>query len=72
MTTGVGLPGGATVKAGPWFSNEELKLVVILDVPDHSLTFPAFVRATTSGMIEKRRFYPIVDWKDVEAYINHG
>ena len=64
------IPEGVTVKAGPWYSNEEMKLVVVLDIQDHSLTYTAFFNAVNSGMIEKRKLEPIVDWSTVEAFVN--
>jgi len=69
LTTGAGLPKGVTLKAGPWYSNEELKLVVVLDMQDHSQSFTAFSNAVGSGMVEKRKLEPIVDWSSVEAFI---
>ena len=69
LSTGSGLPKGVTVKAGPWYSNEELKLVVVLDMQDHSLSFGSFTNAMGSGMVERRRLEPIVDWSAVEAFI---
>jgi hypothetical protein len=69
LSTGVGLPKGVTLKAGPWFSNEEMKLVVVLDMQDHSLTYTAFSNAVASGMVEKRKLEPIVEWSAVEAFI---
>jgi len=69
LSTGEGLPKGVTLKAGPWFSNEEMKLVCVLDMQDLSLTYTAFSNAIASGMVEKRRLEPIVDWSTVEAFI---
>src|SRR5579863_422653 len=69
LTTGTGLPKGVTLKAGPWYSNEELKLVVVLDMQDHSQSFTAFSNAVGSGMVERRKLEPIVDWSSVEAFI---
>lgn len=69
LSTGSGLPKGVTVKAGPWYSNEELKLVVVLDMQDHSLSFGAFTNALGSGMVERRKLEPIVDWSTVEVFI---
>jgi hypothetical protein len=68
LTTGA-LPQGVTLKAGPWYSNEELKLVVVLDMQDHSLTYSAFSNAVTGGMVEKRKLEPIVDWSTVETFL---
>ena len=69
LSSGDGLPKGVTVKGGPWYSNEELKLVVVLDMQDHSLTYTAFSNAVTGGMVEKRKLEPNVDWTAVEAFI---
>jgi hypothetical protein len=69
LTSGSGLPKGVTVKAGPWYSNEELKLIVVLDMQDHSFSFPAFAGAMGSGMVEKRRLAPIVEWSAVESFL---
>ncbi len=69
LSTGSGLPKGVTVKGGPWYSNEELKLVVVLDMQDHSQSFSAFSNAVGSGIVEKRKLEPIVDWSTVEAFI---
>jgi hypothetical protein len=69
LTSGSGLPNGVTLKAGPWYSNEELKLVVVLDMQDHSLTFPAFAGALGGGLVEKRRLEPIVEWSVVESFL---
>ena len=69
LTSGSGLPKGVTLKAGPWYSNEEMKLVVVLDMQDHSLTYTAFSNAVSSGMVEKRKLEPIVEWSTVEAFI---
>jgi len=48
-----GFPPGVTLKAGPWFSNEESKvsLILILDIHDHSLTFTPFSNRLTNGAI---------------------
>ncbi len=61
-----GFPPGVTLKAGPWFSNEESKVILILDIQDHALTFTPFSNGLTSGAIAKRRLSPIVDWPTVE------
>jgi hypothetical protein len=65
-----GFPQGVTLKAGPWFSNEECKVVLILDIQDHALTFGAFSGAMASGMVSRRRLSPIVDWPTVEKTVN--
>jgi hypothetical protein len=61
-----GFPPGVTLKAGPWFSNEESKVILVLDIQDHSLTFTPFSNGLSSGAISRRRLTPIVDWATVE------
>lgn len=58
-------PEGVRVEAGPWFSNEERKIVLILDIPDHSKTFQAFGLALGVGLIKQRRLQPVVPWSEV-------
>ncbi len=43
-----GLPPGATLVAGPWMSNEDAKIVLVIDIKDHSLTFDPF-QGTRAG-----------------------
>lgn len=64
-----GFPPGVTLKAGPWGSNEEAKIVLILDIQDHSLTFDGFAKAVASGLIAKRRLTPLVEWSAVEKAV---
>ena len=64
-----GFPPGVTLKAGPWGSNEEAKIVLILDIQDHSLTFDGFAKAVSSGLIAKRRLSPLVEWSAVEKAV---
>jgi len=52
-----GFPEGVTLKAGPWVSNEEAKMVLILDIQDHAKTFNTF---TTP--VAKRHLTPFVEW----------
>ncbi|MGH7917738.1 MAG: hypothetical protein ACREQE_09735 [Candidatus Binataceae bacterium] len=61
-----GFPPGVTLKAGPWVSNEDAKIILVLDIQDHSLTFDPFTGALAGGMISKRRLTPIVDWNQME------
>jgi len=61
-----GFPPGVTLKAGPWASNEEPKIVLILDIQDHALTFSPFSGALARGVVSKRRLTPIVDWATAE------
>lgn len=62
-------PPGVTLKAGPWFSNEETKIVLVLDIPDHTTTFSAFGLALVHGMIERRRLTPVVEWGELDALV---
>lgn len=59
-------PAGVTLKAGPWFSNEEAKIVVVLDIEDHTKTFVPFTAALAHGLISRRRLTPIVEWHTVD------
>ena len=59
-------PEGVKLVAGPWFSNEEGKIVLVLDIPDHSKTFQAFGMALGYGVVGKRRLAPIVPWSEVK------
>lgn len=61
-----GLPPGVTLKAGPWMSNEEAKMILVLDIKDHALTFNPFTKAMVQGIITKRRLNPIVEWSDAQ------
>ena len=58
-------PEGVRVEAGPWFSNEEGKIVLVLDIADHAKTFQAFGMALGFGVVRKRRLQPIVPWSEV-------
>jgi len=60
-------PEGVRLVAGPWFSNEEAKIVLVLDIQDHAKTFSAFTLATIHQLIAKRRLTPIVEWSAVQA-----
>ena len=62
-------PPGVTVKAGPWFSNEEAKVVLVLDIADHAATFPAFASAVAGGIVLRRRLEPIVEPADVDRLL---
>jgi hypothetical protein len=61
-----GFPPGVTLKAGPWGSNEEAKIILVLDIQDHSLTFNPFAKIVGQGLVAKRRLTPIVEWSAVE------
>lgn len=69
MASGEGFPPGVTLKAGPWFSNEEAKIVLVLDIVDHAKTFTPFGLAISHGMIKRRRLAPIVEWSAVDQLI---
>jgi len=64
-----GLPQGVTLKAGPWASNEEAKVILVLDIQDHSLTFNPFAKIVAQGLVAKRRLTPIVEWSEVEKMV---
>ena len=68
ITSG-GFPPGVTLKAGPWFSNEETKIVLVLDIEDHSQTFVPFGLAVAHGLIARRRLSPIVEWEGLDQLI---
>ncbi|HUI28062.1 MAG TPA: hypothetical protein VL403_18420 [Candidatus Kryptonia bacterium] len=59
-------PEGVKLIAGPWFSNEEAKIVLVLDIQDHAKTFSAFTLATMHQLVAKRRLTPIVEWSAVQ------
>lgn len=58
-----GFPEGVTLKAGPWASNEEPKMVLVLDIEDHAKTFGPFATLVSEGLVLKRRLTPIVEWQ---------
>ena len=58
-------PEGVKLEAGPWFSNEEGKIVLVLDIADHTKTFQAFGTALGYGVVLKRKLSPIVPWSQV-------
>ena len=63
-------PEGVRLVAGPWLSNEEAKIILILDIQDHSKTFPAFGLTLVHGVIAHRRLTPIVEWSAVQTLID--
>jgi hypothetical protein len=72
MTTGqFPYPEGVTLTAGPWFSNEEAKIVLVLDIADHAKTFGVFGMALMHGLIERRRLTPIVEWTAVDQLVSN-
>jgi hypothetical protein len=62
-------PEGVALAAGPWFSNEEAKIILVLDIADHTKTFGAFGLALVHGLIKRRRLTPIVAWNELEAVV---
>ena len=58
-------PEGVRLAAGPWFSNEEAKIILVLDIADHAKTFPAFALGLAHGLLARRRLTPIVEWSAV-------
>ena len=62
-----GFPEGVTLKAGPWASNEEAKMVLVLDIQDHAKTFTTFSTLVAQGLITKRRLTPIVEWSGMDG-----
>jgi hypothetical protein len=62
-------PEGVTLTAGPWFSNEEAKIVLVLDIADHAKTFGAFSLALAHGLVERRRLTPIVAWAALQEMV---
>jgi hypothetical protein len=64
-----GFPPGVTLVAGPWFSNEEAKVILVLDIEDHAKTFATFTAGIAGGLILRRRLEPIVDASAVDALL---
>lgn len=69
MAGGTGYPEGVRLVAGPWFSNEEPKVIVVLDIADHAKTFVPFAGAVALGVIQKRRLEPIVEASALDALL---
>ena len=64
-----GAPEEVRFMTGPWFSNEEAKVLFLIDIPDHTRTFQVFGKTVSTGLIEKRRLTPIVEWSEVEKMV---
>lgn len=62
-----GFPEGVSLKGGPWASNEEPKIVLVLDIQDHAKTFETFQGLVAKGVIAKRRLTPIVEWASMDG-----
>jgi len=54
------------VVAGPWLSNEEAKVIIVLDIDDHTPNVHTFVRYIAAGLFERRRLTPIVSWEEAQ------
>jgi len=55
------------VIAGPWLSNEEAKVILVLDIADHTPLVHPFARYMARGLFERRRFTPIVNWSEAQT-----
>jgi hypothetical protein len=55
------LPPGVRLVAGPWVSNQEAKLILVVDIADHTRTFGPFWTALASGAVSRRRLTPIAE-----------
>ncbi len=62
----IGAPQEVKIVAGPWGSNEEPKVIFVIDIPNHTATYQVFSKFITQGLIERRRLTPVVDWNEVE------
>lgn len=62
----IGAPQEVKIVAGPWGSNEEPKIIFVIDIPNHTTTYQVFSKFITQGLIERRRLTPVVDWSEVE------
>ncbi|MEO8604846.1 MAG: hypothetical protein ABI629_19930 [bacterium] len=62
-------PEGVALVAGPWFSNEEAKIILVLDIADHAKTATSFHLAVAHGLIARRRLTPIVEWSAVDQLL---
>ncbi len=67
----VGAPQEVRFIAGPWASNEEAKVIFVVDIPDHTPTYQIFGKLLSTGLVEKRRLTPIVEWGEVEKMVEH-
>lgn len=70
MSATGGYPEGVTLRAGPWFSNEEAKVIVVLDIADHAKTFVPFGIGLTQGWLLRRRLTPIVEPSAVDDLLS--
>lgn len=66
----VGAPAEVKFVAGPWASNEEPKVIFLVDIPNHTPTYQIFGKLVSTGLVEKRRLTPIVEWSEVEKMVS--
>jgi hypothetical protein len=64
------LARGGQVKAGPWYSSEELKMICVLELPDHTETFANFLTSVTEKQVARRYIEPIVDGATMLGYLD--
>jgi len=62
-------PDGVRLVAGPWFSNEEAKVILVVDIEDHARTFALFASSVVGGLILRRRLEPIVEPSAVDELL---
>ena len=65
----IGAPQEVRFVAGPWASNEEAKVIFVVDIPDHTPTYQIFGKLLSTGLVEKRLLTPIVEWGEVEKMV---
>ena len=65
----VGAPQEVRFVAGPWASNEEAKVIFVVDIPDHTPTYQIFGKLLSTGLVEKRLLTPVVEWGEVEKMV---
>ena len=58
----IGAPQEVRFAGGPWFSNEEPKVIFLVDIPDHTPTFQIFGKIVSkSGLTPGRKAPPDPD-----------
>ena len=62
----IGAPQEVKMVAGPWASNEEAKVIFVVDIPNHTATYQVFSKFIAQGLIDRRRLTPVVEWSEVE------
>ena len=62
----IGAPQDVKMVAGPWASNEEAKVIFVVDIPNHTTTYQVFSKFIAQGLIDRRRLTPVVEWSEVE------